>query len=131
MVEKKLISHYEKVGRITMPIAKSARIKAGNILVNNNYLKHIDGTHLKELSALGMTAQDFIIHITSSFNRIYRDMDTEVLFLVIYHSNITHSAVIKINFIDKKSFWEIKTAAPFRTAFFKNKLLVWQRERTP
>ncbi|MDR1545032.1 MAG: hypothetical protein LBS50_11645 [Prevotellaceae bacterium] len=38
---------------------------------------------------------------------------------------------LKGQIIEKFEFWEIKTATPVRTAFFKNKLLVWTKGAHP
>jgi len=80
---------------------------------------------------LGLTAQNFVKIIISSFTRIYKDEKTGAYYLAVYDEKTTNAAVIELNYVENLQFWEIKTAAPFRTAFFKNKLLVWKRERTP
>jgi len=131
MKQPKVTAIYYKVGRIKMTIAKAAHIKAAYIFVNKNHLLHIAGTHTKELQALGFTAKDFVKHVAQSFTRIYKDKKTNALFLVVYHPEITHSAVIQLNYVENFEFWEIKTAAPYRTAFFKNKLLVWRKGAHP
>jgi hypothetical protein len=51
--------------------------------------------------------------------------------LVIWESNRTKTAVIELNYIGKTGFWEIKTAAPFRTAEFKTKTPVWIKGAHP
>ncbi len=86
---------FTKVGRITMPIAKAARMKAADIYVDENHIKHVAGKHKRELSQLGISAVDIVKLVASSFNRIYK-ADRGCFFIVIFQKNIdiTKSAVI-------------------------------------
>ena len=124
-------TNYVKVGRITMPIAREAHVKAGDIYINNNHLKHIADNHNQELLNLGLTAWNFVNVIINSYTRIYKDTKTGAYYLAVYADEYTNAAVIELNFVENFEFWEIKTAAPFRTAFFKNKLLVWKKGANP
>jgi hypothetical protein len=128
---KKDLNNYIKIGRISMPVSKKANVVCADICVDNNHILHIIGQHKKELSQLGMTAFDYVTLIAKNYTRIYKDKKTKALYLSVYSGNDrANSAVIEINYIGKLRWWEIKTAAPFRTAFFKSKLLIWERERT-
>jgi hypothetical protein len=114
-----------------MPIAKAAHIKAAYILIDSNHLKHIDKNHNKELQNLGLNAIDFVNIIINSFTRIYKDKKTGAYYLAVYVEKYTNAAVVELSYCEKTEFWAIKTAAPFRTAFFNNKLLVWEKGAHP
>jgi len=130
-MKKQIPTNYEKVGRITMPVARAAHVKAGDIMINQNHKIHIAGTHKKELAKVGMTASDFVKMVIENYTRIYKDSETNALILVVYNEKISNSAVIELNYEATKEFWEIKTASPYRNTFFKNKLLVWGKGAHP
>ncbi|MDR1739800.1 MAG: hypothetical protein LBR45_03495 [Bacteroidales bacterium] len=122
---------FTKVGRITMPIAKAARMKAADIYVDENHIKHVVSRHSRELKQLGLSAIDIIRLVAGSFNRIYK-ADRGCYFIVIYNKEKekTKSSVIELNYSAKKEFYEIKNSVPYRTEFFNNKSLLWKKERT-
>ncbi|MDR1739595.1 MAG: hypothetical protein LBR45_02425 [Bacteroidales bacterium] len=122
---------FTKVGRITMPIARAARMKAADIYVDENHIKHIYNNHGKELQQLGFSAFEMVRTIVSSFNRIYK-APRNGFYIVVYSKDNrkTKSAVIELNYSVKKEFYEIKNSAPYRTEFFNNRSLLWEKERT-
>ncbi len=49
-------SGYIKVGRITLPIARKARVKCADIMIDNRHIEQINKKHKVELDALGISA---------------------------------------------------------------------------
>ncbi|MDR1739895.1 MAG: hypothetical protein LBR45_03985 [Bacteroidales bacterium] len=79
---------FTKVGRITMPIARAAKMKAADICVDNNHVRHVANEHKRELTQLGISAIDLIKLVATSFNRIYQ-AKKGCFFIVIYDSKQT------------------------------------------
>lgn len=100
-------------------------------MIDNNHIRHIKKQHGIELGQIGLSPLNFVKMVCASFDRIYKDRKTNVLYLVIWDETITKTAVIGLNYIGKTGFWEIKTAAPFRTTVFKTKSSVWVKGAHP
>lgn len=125
MTKPNKIHHpYIKVGRLKATIARAAHLQCADIYVSENYLKHIQLQHGKELQLLGIAPVNFVSLICSSFNEIRKGTDESVL-LIMVNQNLTYVAGICLNFSVKEGFWEIKTAQPRRLKTIKNKALLW------
>ena len=80
-----LVSGYIKVGRITLPIARKARVKCADIMIDNRHIEHINKKHKVELDALGISAMDFVKIIATTFEEI-RQAPNDALDLVTTNS---------------------------------------------
>ena len=128
---KAFASEFIKVGRISMPIAKQARVKCADIMIDNRHIEHINKKHKMELDTLGISAMDFVKLIVTTFGEI-RQAPNDALDLVTTNTEgKNYVAVVTLNYNYKKKFWEIRTALPVRTAVVKSRKLLWKRERTP
>ena len=125
------MTEYIKIGRISMTRAKEAHIPSADIKINKNHIKHVAGKHKKELDKLGFTALDFIRVVVNGYNEIREAKDGTYYLANVINENSTYTAIIGLNYIESKKFWEIKTAIPIRTAVINKKKLIWKRERTP
>ena len=126
-----MANEYIKIGRINMTRAKEAHIKAADIKINKRHVKHVAGKHQKELEKLGFSALDFIQIIVDNYNEIREAKDGVCYLAHVIDDTHTYTAIIGLNYNEKKEFWEIKTAIPIRTTVFRKKKLIWKRERTP
>lgn len=122
---KELGHPYKKVGRITMTVARKAHIKAADIYVSENYLRHITNRHTSELAELGISAFDFVTLICNNFNQVRKGSGDSYL-LVIYNPDLPLVAAISLNFSVRKGFWEIKTAEPRRCSTVEKSALIWE-----
>jgi hypothetical protein len=59
MAQKQLPNNYNKVGRLSLPVAKAIRRKAADIYVDDNHLRNIFLRHSKELKALPLCEKHF------------------------------------------------------------------------
>ena len=84
MKQKQLPNNYTKVGRLSLPVAKTIRRKAADIYIDDNHLRHIFIHHDKELRALGFDALTFVRLVVNNYNRIYKGSGGSLL-LVIYN----------------------------------------------
>ncbi len=119
---------YKKVGRINMTIAKQAHIKAGDIVVHPNYIRHIELKHGEQLAQLGINATDFIKQITKQFCQIRKGSKDSILLVVKSIEKYIVLALQPTDLIDdqKKTIWEIHTSYP-ADEFTKNQVLLWQK----
>jgi hypothetical protein len=122
---------YTKVGRISMTIAKKAHIKAADIMIDENHIKHIGNKHKKELEKLGISVMDFVRLIVSSFTEI-REAQENTLYLVNINKQSKYFvAIIQLNYNLSREFWEIKTAIPIRTAVILKQNLIYKKGANP
>lgn len=122
---------YTKVGRISMTIAKKAHIKAADIMIDENHIKHIGNKHKKELEKLGVSVMDFVRLIVSSFTEI-REAQENTLYLVNINKQSKYFvAIIQLNYNLSREFWEIKTAIPIRTAVILKQNLIYKKGANP
>lgn len=112
----------EKIGRITLSIAKKLRCKCADIYVSDD-LTHIL-RHKKEIESVGFTAYDYVRFIAKNFNQI-RKGSCESFLLVVYNETISHVAAIKMNYCTKKGIWEVATAQPRRKSEIDKKEMLW------
>lgn len=99
--------------------------------INKKHIDHVAGKHKKELEKLGFTALDFIRVVINGYNEIREAKDGTYFLANVIDESSTYTAIIGLNYIESKKFWEIKTAIPIRTAVINKKKLIWKRERTP
>lgn len=126
MKKNEVTNPFIKVGRLKKSVADKAHIKAANIYITKDHLRHIYKSHKKELDSLGISAIDFVQTVTSNYNQIRVGSDQSYL-LVIFHenSNVHYVAAITINFIVKKGIWEVRTAQPRNTKEIEKKKRIW------
>ena len=117
---------YIKVGRISVPIARKAHIKAADIYVSKNQLKHIWNIHGNELSTIGIDAITLVKSVCCNFNQIRKGSGSSIL-LVIYDDRLPKVVAIDLNYSLKNEFWEVKTAEPRRCSTVLKLALIWGR----
>lgn len=115
---------FVKVGRITMTIARAAHIKAADIYVSQNQLRHIERRHGKEIGSCGLSALGFVENVCKKFNQIRIGSGSSLL-LVVYMDRLSRVAAITLNYSLKDGFWEIKTAEPRESSAVMKKTLIW------
>ncbi|MBR6279401.1 MAG: hypothetical protein IKR41_11705 [Bacteroidales bacterium] len=115
---------YTKVGRLKATIAQKAHLKCADIYVSENYLRHIQTKHGKELGTLGILPIDFVRLICDNFNEIRKGSDNSVL-IVMFNKRLSYVAGIALNYSVEKDFWDIKTAEPRRLKAIEKKALIW------
>ncbi len=123
-------NEYIKVGRITMSVARKSHIKAANIMIDMNHIKHIAQKHELELSKLGISSIDFVKCIASSYTEI-RVLGNSLYLVAPNDSKQTFVAIVKMNYNIGKGFWEVKTAIPMRIAEVLKKELIWKKGANP
>lgn len=122
--------YYTKIGRISPTVAKKARIKAGDIIVGEKALEHVEKTHGKEIYGLGLTPIIVMKGIAKNFNRVYKGTGDSILIVWFnYGYRLTLTAAIKLNYSVEKGFWEVATAQPRRTSTLDNKKLLYEKQR--
>ncbi len=77
--QSKSPNDYTKVGRITMTVARAAHIKAADIYVSPNQLRHIERRHGKEIGSCGLSALGFVENVCKRFNQIRMGSDCHFL----------------------------------------------------
>lgn len=123
----KLPSEYTKVGRINMTIARKAHVKAGDIVVHPNYIRHIEKEHGKQLAELGISAAEYISVIASNFCQIRKGSGNSILLVVRSSEMYIVLALNMTNLIDDEfPVWEIHTSYP-TDKFTKSQKLLWER----
>jgi len=130
---KKNIDNFIIVGKLNKKYLKAIKlnVKNNSLYISKNNLKHIEKKHKIELQGLGITAQMFLETVIINFNRIYQDKKTKAYFLVIYNEDKADGVVLQVNLALKNEFLEIKTAVPYRTAYFNNKILLFTKGAKP
>lgn len=119
---------YIKVGRIKATIAKQAGIEPGDIVINNNYLRHIKNRHGSEIFPYNKSILKYISAIADSFDQIRQGSDDSIL-LVLRDNNRNDVIGVQLTpLIDDKgkNLWEIHTAQP-REKFNRNQIIIWER----
>lgn len=107
-----------------MTIARAAHIKAADIYVSQNQLRHIERRHGKEIGSCGLSALGFVENVCKKFNQIRIGSDSSLL-LVVYMDRLSRVAAITLNYSLKDGFWEIKTAEPRESSAVMKKTLIW------
>lgn len=119
-----LPDNYRKIGRIKYSIYKQCYVKSADIYISENQIKHIENKHGNELAKVGMSALEFITMVCNQFNQIRKTRDGVIL--VIYNENLSYTAIIELQYLGDKDFWEVKTAGPRRTPTVEKKVLIWE-----
>lgn len=119
---------YKRVGRIKMTVAHKAKIKAGDIVVHPNYIRHIELAHAEELESLGISAVDYISIIANNFTQIRKGSGDSILLVVKNnHKNDVLALQLTPLIDDKgKELWEIHTSQP-RNKFSQNQTVLWEK----
>lgn len=125
MNRKHSIETFHKIGRISWTVAKQAHIKAADIVISANYLRHIANIHEKELSSLGMDAEGYVQFIVTNYNSIRQGSDDSILLVVETQTKLSHTAAIVLTYEKDKNYWQIKTAQPRMTIAVKKKKKLW------
>lgn len=115
-----------KLGRLRMPVAKKAGVRAADIYISQNHVKHIEHVHKKELAQVGLSALEYVRLIVSGFNQIRKGSDTSILLVVYTETDTHHTAAIDLNYCSKKGIWEVRTAQPRSTQAINKKKLLWR-----
>ncbi|MCK9255829.1 MAG: hypothetical protein GX793_01520 [Bacteroidales bacterium] len=115
---------YYKVGRLKQSIARKIHVKCADIYISENYIKHINKNHKKELEQLGISAFNFVKFVVTNFNQIRKGRDGG-LYLVVYNENYSNVAVIQLVSLQNE-FWEVKTAQPRKSSDINKKVLLWR-----
>lgn len=118
---------YIKVGRIKQTVAKEAYIKAADIMVNANHVKHIAAKHSTELNLCGITPLEYIKVIVENFNEIRKNKDLSLLLVKTNEGSDADTVTIELLYHVESEFWEIKTAQPRRD--LKNNELLWKSKK--
>jgi len=116
---------YHKIGRLNKTVADKIKVKAADIYITDNQIKHIQDVHRVELGQLGISAIDFVKIVVRSFNQVRKGSNNSLL-LIIFNENYHKTAAVSLNFALKKEFWEVKTAQPRRTTEINKKVLLWK-----
>lgn len=124
--KKITIPDMKKIGRITQPVAKAIKKPAADIYLSKYWIKHNERYHSKEIKAVGMTVEQFIIWVVENFNQI-RVATGESFTLVVYNGDETSmTATIDIT-IQSNGNYEVKTAQPRRIESLANKQILWEK----
>lgn len=123
---KDILQHpYIKVGRLKMNVAKAAHLKCADIVVSQNYLKHIEKKHSTELKTLGIDSYSYVKLIVDNYNQIRQGSDDSVLLVVFRVGDLHDVAAIKLTYITSKDVWEVKTAQPRNSKDVLKRKLLW------
>ena len=124
--QSKIPNGFIKVGRISMPIAREAHIKAADIVTTENYLRHIDNEHKSQLEPLGINAFDYIKIVITQFTEIREARHNAVLLVKQNHDRPKDTVVIELTLNNKLHLWEVRTAEP--RSKVGDKKLLWRKE---
>lgn len=127
-----------KVGKITASVAKAIKarnltiakhmdIVAGDIMLSDGAIKHIMSRHNSQIRQLGLTAEEYAMHIIAHFNQIFCGHDDRLLLVVNENKPHHDTAVIELRY-SKKGYWRVVTANPREAAFFKKKNLLYEKK---
>lgn len=117
---------YIKVGRIKQTIAKEAHIKAADIMVNANHIKHIASKHNTELKTCGITPLEYVELIVSKFTEIRQNKGESLLLIKRNDPHDADTVTIELLYNNQTKFWEVKTAQPRRNIF--GNALLWPQK---
>ena len=116
---------YIKVGRIRQPIARKARIKAADVVIDRNHIRHIMNYHSRELEAHdGLTVLDYVTIVVARFNEIRQNKGDSILLVKRNRAGSHDTVTIELAYNPGKELWEVKTAQPRRNV--EGNLLLWQ-----
>ncbi len=124
------------LGEITPEIAQAIGREAAPIRLPEGYHdfetdrgrgeRHIEARHARDIQGEGFSdVGEFVADVVSGFERIYR-ADRGALFLVKPNGH-EKVAVAELRSVGTgpDQYWEVVTAAPYRSDFFKNKEALW------
>ena len=113
-----------KVGRLKMTVARKINRKCADIYLTENYLKHIERRHKKELEIVGLSATDFVKAVVKGYNQIRKGSGDSIL-LVIFNGELNNTAGIDLCL--SGDHWEVKTAEPRKTEDIIKRKLLWKK----
>ena len=106
---------YIKVGRIRQPIARKAHIKAADVVIDRNHIRHIMNYHSRELEArFGITVLDYVTIVVARFNEIRKNKGDSILLVKRNRAGSHDTVTIELAYNPGKDLWEVKTAQPRR-----------------
>lgn len=114
---------FTKVGRISMTVARQAHIKAADVVIDRNHLRHIDLEHGIELQKLAINAFDYVRIVLAQFTEIRLAERNAVLVVKKNEDSPSDTVTIELTLNDKKHRWEVRTAQPRRNV--SNNKLLW------
>jgi len=117
-----------KVGRIKATIARKAHIKAADIVIDNNHIKHINTFHGEELRSLGLTAIDYVKIVAATYTEIRKNKGTSILLVKVNQEKDDDTVTIELVLNEKTHQWEVRTAQP-RRDLRNNELLYPEKEK--
>lgn len=105
---------YIKVGRISLSIAKKCHIKAADVVVDYNHIRHITKEHSKELDGLAISALDYVKMVVGNFTEIRRNKGSSILLVKVNQDRSDDTVTVELILNVKKHQWEVRTAQPRR-----------------
>ena len=111
-----------KVGRIRHRSWATRAMPAGDIVVYERELVHINNQHGKELRKLGLTPLAYVQYVAASFNEVYQSTGNSLL-LVVRDSHVSQMAALQVA-LEKPRRHKIKTATPVKNEWLLNKKLL-------
>ena len=115
-----------KIGRIGMTIARQAHIKAADIVIDPNHIRHIENDHKTELETLHISALTYVKTIANFFTEIRQRPRNAVLLVLENDDRADDTLTAELTLNEKTHQWEVRTAQP-RSDVEKDKLL-WRKE---
>lgn len=109
---------------ITPMFAKKLGVKAGDIIITEKTLIHIQEEHGHQLEQLGLGVMDYLRHIFSDYSRIYQGSNHSILF-VVYSDRLSNVAAIAMNYTESK--WIVRTAFPASQRYLRNKKILYEK----
>ena len=117
---------YIKVGRIKQTVAKEAHIKAADIMVNANHVKHIAKYHITELNSLAISPLDYVKMVVDNFTQIRSNKGQSLLLVKSNEDRDFDTVSIELLYDNIQNFWEVKTAQPRRD--LRTNELLWEKK---
>lgn len=109
-----------------MTVARQAHIKAADIVIDPNHIRHIDNEHKAELEALHISALLYVKTIANFFTEIRQRPRNAVLLVMENDSRPDDTLTAELTLNERTQQWEVRTAQP-RSDVEKDKLL-WRKE---
>ena len=116
-----------QLGRISFTIARQAHIKAANITVDANHLRHIEIEHPTALKELNIPAYKYVKMIVDNYDEI-RERPCNAIILVMKNSTRKDDTCTLELYMDNTTKeWQVKTAQPRRNV--SNDKLLWEKKK--
>ena len=115
-----------KIGRIGMTVARQAHIKAADIVIDPNHIRHIDNEHKAELESLHISALTYVKTIANFFTEIRQRPRNAVLLVLENEHRPADTLTAELTLNEHTHQWEVRTAQP-RSDVEKDRLL-WRKQ---